>query len=136
MGGFKIPKLIRQIGTVLISLIVIYYVALTKEGFDPYLTQLKQARGYPVAAAPRIDPSYKESTYLTARTVCPDGSEKSEHVNGDCKQDLVKPYTYVPKLWLQNPFSAKEMADGQQCYFNRDCYSRNCYNYRCLPPAA
>ena len=132
----KIPKLIRQIGSVLISLIVIYAVASYKEGFDDYLDALKAERGYRVRSKPMVDTSIQESTYLRAQTTCPDGTEKSEHVAGDCKQDLVKPYTVIPNLWLQNPFSNKEMADGQQCYFNRDCYSRNCYNFRCLPPAS
>jgi hypothetical protein len=133
-----LSKRLRQIGTVLICLAVIYWVASSKakEGFDDYLTALKAARGYPVPSKPRIDRSLQESTRLRAETVCPDGTQRSEHVANDCAQDLVKPYTYIPKLWFQNPFSNKKMADGQQCYFNKDCYSENCYNYRCLPPAA
>ena len=130
----KIPKLLRQIGTVLICFIVIYAVALSKEGFDDYIDQLKAARGYPVPSRPMIDRSIQASAYLRAQTTCPDGTEKAEHVGGDCNQDLVKPYTYIPNLRMMNPFRATELADGQQCYFNKDCYSRNCYNYRCLPP--
>ena len=131
--AFKIPKRIRQIGTVLISLIIIYCVSSAKEGFDDYLNELKAARGYPVPSKPMIDRSIQQSAYLYAQNTCPDGTQKSEHVGRDCAQDLVKPYTYIPNLWLQNPFRATQMADGQQCYFNKDCYSGNCYNYRCLP---
>ena len=130
----KIPKLLRQIGTVLICLAVIYAVARSKEGFDDYIDQLKAARGYPVPSKPMIDRSIQASAYLRSQTTCPDGTQKTEHVAGDCAQDLIKPYTYVPNLWFQNPFSNKEMAEGQQCYFNKDCYSGNCYNFRCLPP--
>jgi hypothetical protein len=131
-----IPKQLRQIGTVLICLIVIYAVATSKEGFDDYLNELKAARGYPVPSKPMIDRSIQQSSYLYAQTVCRDGTKTSEHVGGDCAQDLVKPYTYIPDLRLINPFSNKVMAEGQQCYFDKDCYSRNCYNYRCLPPKA
>ena len=131
--AFKISKLMRQIGSVLISLIVIYCVSSYKEGFDDYIDQLKAARGYPVPSKPMVDRSIMESTYLYSLTLCPDGTKKVEHVRGDCSQDLVKPYTYIPKLSLQNPFSNKVMAEGQQCYFDKDCYSGNCYNYRCLP---
>lgn len=129
----KIPKLVRQIGSVLISLIVIFWVASSKEGFDDYLNTLKAARGYVVPSAPMIDRSLQESTYLYAKTVCRDGTQSSEHVDGDCTQELVKPYSYIPDLRFQNPFRATELADGQQCYFNKDCYSGNCYNFRCLP---
>jgi len=131
----KIPKLLRQIGTVLICLAVIYGVSSYKEGFDDYIDQLKAARGYPVPSKPMVDTSLQESVRLHVQTTCPDGTEKSEHVRGDCAQDLVKPYSYIPNLRLLNPFRATEFADGQQCYFNRDCYSGNCYNYRCLPSA-
>lgn len=131
--AFKIPKLMRQIGTVLICLIVIYYVSSLKEGFDNYLDGLKAARGYPVPSKPMVDKALQESAYLHSKTTCPDGTDKSEHVRGNCALDLVKPYAYIPDLRLINPFRAREMADGQQCYFNRDCYSGNCYNYRCLP---
>ena len=134
--AFKISKRMRQIGSVLISLIVIYWVASFKEGFNDYLNFLKAERGYPVPSKPMIDRSLQESVRLRVQTTCPDGTEKSEHVGNDCAQDLAKPYTYIPKLWFQNPFSNKQMAEGQQCYFNRDCYSGNCYNYRCLPPRA
>jgi hypothetical protein len=134
--ALKIPKLIRQIGSVLISLIVIYWVASSKEGFDDYLDALKGARGYPVPSKPMIDTSLQESTYLHAQTICRDGTQISEHVAGDCAQDLIKPYSYIPDLRLQNPFRATELAEGQQCYFHTDCYSGNCYNYRCLPPLA
>jgi len=129
----KIPKLIRQIGSVLISLIVIFAVATYKEGFDNYLDALKAARGYFVPPPPKVDQAKKQSTYLRNQTKCPDGTEKSEHVAGDCNQDLIKPYTVIPNMRLQNVFSNKQMADGQQCYFDKDCYSGNCYNYRCLP---
>ena len=129
----KIPKLLRQIGTVLICLAVIYWVAQSKEGFDDYLNQLKAARGYPVPSKPMVDKAMQESVRLYTQTICADGTQKSEHVAGDCTQDLVKPYFYIPDLRLQNPFRATELADGQQCYFNKDCYSGNCYNYRCLP---
>ena len=131
--AFKIPKYIRQIGTVLICLIIIYAVAKSKEGFDDYLNELKAARGYPVPSKPMVEKSLQESIRLRVQTTCPDGTQKSEHINGDCTRDFVKPYTYIPKLWYQNPYSNKEMANGQQCYFDRDCYSGNCYNYRCLP---
>ena len=141
-----IPKRLRQIGSVLISLIVIYWVASSKaasssaagstEGFDEYLDSLKAARGYPVASKPMIDRSLQESVRLHLETVCPDGTQASEHVRGDCAQDLVKPYTYIPNLQLQNPFRATQLAEGQQCYFNKDCYPGNCYNYRCLPSLA
>jgi hypothetical protein len=131
----KIPKLLRQIGTVLICLAVIYAVARSKEGFDDYIDQLKAARGYPVPSKPMVDTAMQESVRLRVQTTCPDGTEKSEHVRGDCAQDLVKPYIYIPDLRLLNPFRATELADGQQCYFNKDCYSRNCYNYRCVPKA-
>ena len=134
--GFKISKLMRQIGSVLISLIVIYWVASSREGFDDYLNSLKAARGYPVPSKPMSDRSIQESTYLYSQTVCPDGTRKSEHVGNDCAQDLAKPYTYIPNLRLMNPFRATQLAEGQQCYFNKDCYSDNCYNYRCLPPRA
>jgi hypothetical protein len=129
----KIPKLIRQIGSVLISLIVIYAVATYKEGFDDYTDALKAMRGYFVPPPPKIDQVKKQSTYLRNQTMCPDGTKKSEHIASDCNQDLVKPYTVIPNLGLQNVFSNKKMADGQQCYFDKDCYSGNCYNYRCLP---
>jgi hypothetical protein len=133
-----IPKRVRQIGSVLISLIVIYWVATqkVKEGFDDYLDALKAARGYPVASKPTIDRSLQESVRLRAETICADGTDRSEHVGNDCTQDLAKPYTYIPNLRFQNPFRSTELADGQQCYFNRDCYSGNCYNFRCLPPTA
>ena len=130
---FTVPKLLRQIGTVLICLIVIYAVAISKEGFDDYLNDLKAARGYPVPSKPMVDKSLQESVRLHVQTTCPDGTQKSEHLGGDCAQDLVKPYMYIPNLRMINPFRATELADGQQCYFNKDCYSRNCYNYRCLP---
>ena len=129
----KIPKLLRQIGTVLICLIVIYWVAQSKEGFDDYINELKAARGYPVPSKPMVDKAMQESIRLRVQTTCPDGTQKSEHVRGDCAQDLIKPYFYIPDLRMINPFRATELADGQQCYFNKDCYSRNCYNYRCLP---
>lgn len=118
----------------LISLTVIYWVASSKEGFDDYLNALKAARGYPVPSKPMIDRSIQQSAYLYSQTICKDGTYKSEHVGNDCAQDLVKPYTYIPDLRLINPFRATELAEGQQCYFNNDCYSRNCYNFRCLPP--
>ena len=130
----KIPKLLRQIGSVLISLIVIYWVASSKEGFDDYIDALKAARGYPVPSKPMVDKALMESVRMKAQTICADGTDKSEHVGGNCTQALAKPYMYVPNMWLQNPFSNKQMAEGQQCYFNKDCYSGNCYNYRCLPP--
>lgn len=131
-----IPKYIRQIGTVLICLVVIYAVATSKakEGFDDYLNRLKAARGYKVPSTPMIDPSLQESVRLHAQTICPDGTYRSEHVANDCTQDLAKPYSYIPNLRLQNAFRATQLAVGQQCYFDKDCYSRNCYNFRCLPP--
>jgi hypothetical protein len=129
----NISKRLRQIGTVLISLAVIYYVSVSKEGFDDYINELKAARGYPVPSKPMIDRSIQQSAYLRAQTTCRDGTQKSEHVGGDCAQDLAKPYTYIPNLRLLNPFRTTQFAEGQQCYFNKDCYSGNCYNYRCLP---
>jgi len=134
--AFTIPKYIRQIGTVLICLIVIYAVASHKEGFDDYINQLKAERGYPVPSRPMIDRSLQESVYLQTMTMCPDGTRKAEHIRGDCKQDFIRPYIAIPNFWYQNAYSNKEMADGQQCYFDKDCYSRNCYNYRCLPSTA
>ena len=131
--SIKIPKLLKQIGTVLICFVVIFWVANRKEGFDDYIDWLKALRGYPVPSKPMVDNSMRESTYLNSRTMCPDGTYKSEHVRGDCNQDLVKPYIYVPNMRVQNAFRATELADGQQCYFNKDCYSGNCYNYRCVP---
>lgn len=132
----KIPKLLRQIGTVLVCLAVIYAVARSKskEDFDDYLNELKAARGYKVPSKPMIDPSLQESIRLHTQTICADGTNKSEHVGNDCAKDLAKPYTYIPNLRFQNPFRATQLAVGQQCYFDKDCYSGNCYNFRCLPP--
>ena len=132
----KIPKLIKQIGTVLLCFIIIYAAAVYKEGFDDYLDTLKAMRGYFVPPPPKIDQAKKQSTYLANQTTCPDGTQKSEHVAGDCKQDLVKPYTVIPNMKLQNVFRATQVADGQQCYFDKDCHSGNCYNFRCLPPSS
>lgn len=72
------------------------------------------------------EPVKTSSALLSSTYYCPDGTVKSAHKYNNCRGELIFPATPI-----DNPFTTRELADGQRCIRDNDCYSKICSEGLC-----
>ena len=72
------------------------------------------------------EPVKTSSALLSSTYYCPDGTLKSEHTYNNCRGELL-----FPARPIDNPFTTRELADGQKCIRDNDCYSKVCSGGLC-----
>jgi hypothetical protein len=72
------------------------------------------------------EPVKTSSALLSSTYYCPDGTVKSAHKYNNCRAELIFPATPI-----DNPFTTRELADGQRCTRDNDCYSKKCSDGLC-----
>lgn len=96
-----------------------------QKGNDEYLNTLLRSNGYAGTkdlGENKID--LTESTRIIQTYYCADGSLKADHLFNSCFYDIKSPPL------LHNPYTTRELADGQKCLKDADCYSNRCvFNY-------
>lgn len=99
---------------------------------DEFLNSLLQMKGYAGTKDP--DENAKdltESARIIHTYYCADGSLKSDHLFNSCFYDIKSPWSVETHPLLYNPYTTRELADGQMCLKDDDCYSRRCVYSRC-----
>lgn len=72
-----------------------------------------------------------ESARIIHTYYCADGSLKSDHLFNSCFYDIKSPWSVETHPLLHNPYTTRELADGQACLKDGDCYSKRCVYSRC-----
>jgi len=108
-----------------VGIIVILLFARVREGYDDYLDAMLKDRGYSGVRVAPANPK-PSSALLTSTYFCPDGTVKSTHKFNNCLNELAFPPTHI-----DNPYTTRELADGQVCVRDNDCYSKNCSGGLC-----
>ena len=102
-----------------------------QKGNDEYLNTLLRSKGYAGTKDPAENKrDLTESARIIQTYYCADGSLKSDHLFNSCFYDIKSPWTIETHPLLHNPYTTRELADGQKCLNDADCYSNRCvFNY-------
>ena len=99
---------------------------------DEYLNSLLQMKGYAGTKGPDENArDLTESARIIHTYYCADGSLKSDHLFNSCFYDIKSPWSVETHPLLHNPYTTRELADGQACLKDGDCYSKRCVYSRC-----
>jgi hypothetical protein len=98
---------------------------------DEYLNSLLQMKGYAGTKDPADNKrDLTESAKIIHTYYCADGSLKADHLFNSCFYDIKSPWTVETHPLLHNPYTTRQLADGQKCLKDADCYSNSCvFNY-------
>jgi hypothetical protein len=103
-----------------IVLLILIVPILNKEGYDEYLNYLLQSSGYAGVKRPVDTQDYRESARLSSELYCKDGSLKMDHILANCSLNL------SPTRAVKDVSGGRELAAGNPCKNDSQCYSRNC----------
>jgi hypothetical protein len=103
-----------------IVLLILIVPILNKEGYDEYLNYLLQSNGYAGVKRPVDTHDYRESARLSSELYCKDGSLKMDHILANCSLNL------SPTRAVKDVSGGRELAAGNPCKNDSQCYSRNC----------
>lgn len=118
---------------IILAAVILLRASRRREGYveqenSEYLNSLLQMNGYAGPSENKKD--LTESARIIHEYYCADGSLKADHLFNSCFYDIKSPWSVETHPLLHNPYTTRELADGQKCLKDADCYSNSCvFNY-------